>query len=219
MRNQKTYEMVLTALFAAIIVIMAFTPFGYIPLGVINATIIHIPVILGALFLGPKIGASLGFIFGLTSMLKATFIGGTVSSFVFSPVLAAGIEGGAGAVKSVLICFVPRILVGVVPYYVFRLIRKCIKKGSRSIGFAVAGVSGALTNTILVMGGIYLLFKDSYAEAIGVSAIAVIGIVMGFVGSNGIREALVAGVITVAMGELLYMIRPIPMTEKAGANN
>ena len=42
MRNQKTYEMVLTALFAAIIVIMAFTPFGYIPLGVINATIIHI---------------------------------------------------------------------------------------------------------------------------------------------------------------------------------
>ena len=63
MRNQKTYEMVLTALFAAIIVIMAFTPFGYIPLGVINATIIHIPVILGALFLGPKIGASLGFIF------------------------------------------------------------------------------------------------------------------------------------------------------------
>lgn len=118
-----------------------------------------------------------------------------------------------------LICFVPRILVGVVPYYVFRLIRKCIKKGSRSIGFAVAGVSGALTNTILVMGGIYLLFKDSYAEAIGVSAKAVLGIVMGIVGTNGIPEALVAGVITVAIGEVLYKIRPIPMTEKAGANN
>lgn len=215
MRNQKTYEMVLTALFAAIIVIMAFTPFGYIPLGVINATIIHIPVILGALFLGPKLGAFLGFIFGLTSMLKATFIGGTVSSFVFSPVLAAGMDGAVGAVKSILICFVPRILVGVLPYYIFRLIRKYIRKGSRSIGFAVAGVCGALTNTILVMGGIYLLFQDSYANAVGVSAKALFGVIMGIVGMNGIPEALVAGVITVVVGEVLYKIRPIPVTGKA----
>ena len=57
MKNEKTYELVLTALFTAIIIIMAFTPLGYIPLVVINATIIHIPVILGALFLGPKKGA------------------------------------------------------------------------------------------------------------------------------------------------------------------
>ena len=59
MRNTKTAELVLTALFAAIIIIMAFTPLGYIPLVVINATIIHIPVILGALFCGPKKGGSL----------------------------------------------------------------------------------------------------------------------------------------------------------------
>ena len=64
MKNEKTYELVLTALFTAIIVIMAFTPLGYIPLVVINATVIHIPVILGALFLGPKKGAFLGFVFG-----------------------------------------------------------------------------------------------------------------------------------------------------------
>jgi len=62
MKNEKTYELVLTALFTAIIVLMAFTPLGYIPLVVINATIIHIPVILGALFLGPKKGAFLGFV-------------------------------------------------------------------------------------------------------------------------------------------------------------
>ena len=62
MRNNKTAELVLTALFAAIIIIMAFTPLGYIPLVVINATIIHIPVILGALFCGPKKGGFLGFL-------------------------------------------------------------------------------------------------------------------------------------------------------------
>lgn len=54
MRNQKTMELVLTSIFSAIIVIMAFTPLGYIPLVVINATIIHIPVIIGSLFCGPK---------------------------------------------------------------------------------------------------------------------------------------------------------------------
>lgn len=85
MRNSKTNELVLTGLFTAIIIIMAFTPLGYIPLVVINATIIHIPVILGSLFCGPKKGAFLGFVFGFTSCLKATIVGGTLSSFVFSP--------------------------------------------------------------------------------------------------------------------------------------
>ena len=79
----KTNELVLTGLFTAIIIIMAFTPLGYIPLVVINATIIHIPVILGSLFCGPKKGAFLGFVFGFTSCLKATIVGGTLSSFVF----------------------------------------------------------------------------------------------------------------------------------------
>mgnify|MGYP000332097092 CR=1 FL=1 len=77
MRNSKTNELVLTGLFTAIIIIMAFTPLGYIPLVVINATIIHIPVILGSLFCGPKKGAFLGFVFGFTSCLKATIVGGT----------------------------------------------------------------------------------------------------------------------------------------------
>ena len=93
MRNSKTNELVLTGLFTAIIIIMAFTPLGYIPLVVINATIIHIPVILGSLFCGPKKGAFLGFVFGFTSCLKATIVGGTLSSFVFSPVLAASLVG------------------------------------------------------------------------------------------------------------------------------
>lgn len=75
MRNSKTNELVLTGLFTAIIIIMAFTPLGYIPLVVINATIIHIPVILGSLFCGPKKGAFLGFVFGFTSCLKATIVG------------------------------------------------------------------------------------------------------------------------------------------------
>ena len=72
--KNKTQKMVLTAVFAAIIILMANVPFlGYINLGFVSATTIHIPVIIGAVLLGPSSGAFLGFIFGLTSCLKATF--------------------------------------------------------------------------------------------------------------------------------------------------
>ena len=124
MRNEKTLGLVLTSLFTAIIVIMAFTPLGYIPLVVINATIIHIPVILGALFCGPKRGAFLGFVFGLTSFIKNTVMPASLSAFVFSPVLAVSVAGTAGIFKSAFICFVPRILVGIIPYFVYKLVMK-----------------------------------------------------------------------------------------------
>ena len=82
---KKVQGMIQVALFGAIIVIMAFTPFlGYIPLGFTRATIIHIPVILGSLLLGPKKGAALGAIFGLTSLINNT-MNPTVTSFVFTP--------------------------------------------------------------------------------------------------------------------------------------
>ena len=69
----KTKGLVQMAIFAALIVVLAFTPFiGYIPLGFTRATIIHIPVIMGSLMLGPKKGAALGGVFGLTSFINNT---------------------------------------------------------------------------------------------------------------------------------------------------
>lgn len=269
MKNEKTYEMVLTALFTAIIVIMAFTPLGYIPLVVINATIIHIPVILGALFLGPKKGAFLGFVFGLTSFINNTFKAATASAFVFSPVLAYNVDGVAGIFKSIYICFVPRILVGIVPYFVYLLIRKVLKgegqtgrvivnaaaslilfvslrafmirllpdvlsaavctvvglaagsvlmaaltvsgkkKGSANIALAYAGLAGAYTNTLFVMSGIFILYKDAYAQAVGVAGEAVLDVIMGVVTFNGVVEAVVAAIIVAGVGIALTRVKPV----------
>lgn len=260
MRNSKTNELVLTGLFTAIIIIMAFTPLGYIPLVVINATIIHIPVILGSLFCGPKKGAFLGFVFGFTSCLKATIVGGTLSSFVFSPVLAASLVGTSGIFKSLFIAFVPRILVGVIPYFVYIGIKKVlasekknlwgtvlnvlmsaflafgvyaflgkmseslsqaaalgigiavgavvfivveavfIRKSTQVIPFVYAGVAGAMTNTLLVMGSIFVLYKDAYADAIGVAGNAVLGVITGVISFNGVIEAIVAAIIVYLVG-------------------
>lgn len=208
MNNSKMIkELVLTSLFSAIIIIMAFTPLGYIPLGVINATIIQIPVIIGSLFCGPKQGAFLGFLFGLTSFLKNTITPATLSAFVFSPVLAGSMFGAKGVLFSTFICFVPRILVGVLPYFIYKGMKKAFRW--KTIGFAVAGVVGAFTNTFLVMGSIYILYKDAYAAAQGIDPSAVLGVIGGIIGFNGVIEAVLSGVIVSAVGIVLDKIKPV----------
>lgn len=205
--KREIQAMVLTALFSAIIIIMAFTPLGYIPLGVINATIIQIPVVIGSLFCGPKQGAFLGFLFGFTSFLKNTIMPATISAFVFSPVLAAGMFGAKGVLYSTFICFVPRVLVGVLPYYLYKGMKQWSKW--KTVNFAVAGVIGAFTNTFLVMGSIYLLYKDAYAAAQGIDPAMVLGVIGGIIGFNGVIEAVLSGVIVSAIGIVLIKIKPI----------
>ena len=189
----KTKGLVQMAIFAALIVVLAFTPFiGYIPLGFTRATIIHIPVIMGSLMLGPKKGAALGGVFGLTSFINNT-INPTLTSFVFTPFYSLGeYSGGIG---SLIICFVPRILIGVVPFYVYRLVKKLSKNnGVSSVGLVAAGLSGALTNTLLVMNLIFVFFRNDYAAANGVTVKAVYGFILSIIGINGIPEAIVAAV-------------------------
>ena len=182
MRNSKTNELVLTGLFTAIIIIMAFTPLGYIPLVVINATIIHIPVILGSLFCGPKKGAFLAF--GVYA-----FLGKMAESLSQAATLGIGIA------------------VGVVVFVVVEAV--FIRKSTQVIPFVYAGVAGAMTNTLLVMGSIFVLYKDAYAEAIGVAGNAVLGVITGVISFNGVIEAIVAAIIVYLVGLVLNTIKPI----------
>lgn len=218
MTNNKTLELVQLSLLSAIIIILAFTPFlGYIPLGFTRATIIHIPVIIGCLLLGPKKGALLGLVFGLTSLVNNT-ISPTLTSFVFTPFYSLGEY--SGGFSSLIICFLPRVLVGIIPYYVFHGVEKllCLRlplkksdedtlKKSRSkkrtLSLILAGVLGSLTNTLLVMNLIFLLFKDTYAAANGVSVSAVYTFIIGIISMNGIPEAIVSGIIVACVGKVL----------------
>lgn len=198
--SQKTLGLAQVALFGAVIFVLAFTPFiGYIPLGVTKATIIHIPVIIGSVLLGPKKGAILGALFGVTSLISNT-ISPTLASFTFSPFYAGG------NLWSLVVCFVPRILVGIVPYYVYKGIRFLLKekKGSDTIALALAGLLGSMTNTLLVMNLIFVLFKDQYAQVKGVAAEALYGFILTIIGVNGVPEAAVAMVLTVIIGKALF---------------
>ena len=202
----KYRDFVLLGLFAAIIFIMAFTPLGFIPLPFIKMTIIHIPVILGALLLGPKKGAALGFLFGLTSLISNTMTP-AITSFTFTPFYPMpGTDQGSWI--SLIVCFIPRILVGIVPYYVYIGLQKLFraKKDGNIASLAIAGVAGAMTNTIGVMGLIFLLFRDAYAAAKAVDPDMVAGIILGIVGFNGVIEAIGAGILVAAVGKVLFQV-------------
>lgn len=201
--ENKTRNLVLAAVFVAIIIILAFTPIGYIPLGFMNATIIHVPVIIGAIILGPKYGGFLGMVFGLTSLWKNTNMP-NATSFVFSPFIKMGEYGGNFG--SLIICMVPRILIGIVAYYVFRAVLKACngKKGKRTIALASAGVAGSLTNTLLVMNLIYLFFGKEYGAAAKGLTEGVYSVILGIICLNGIPEAIVSGILTVAISQALY---------------
>lgn len=204
--NQKKTDVKLLAqmaLLVALELVLAFTPLGYIPLGFMNATTMHIPVILGACLLGPKAGAVLGAEFGITSVIRAT-ITPNLTSFVFTPFYSFSPEF-SGNWTSLIVAIVPRVLIGVIAGLVFQLVMR-ISHDKQALALPVAGFVGSMVNTIGVMGLIYLLFGEQYAAAGGQSFDLLLGVIMGVVGINGVPEALIAAVLTLAVGKVLISI-------------
>lgn len=206
MKQTKTLTMAQVALFTALILLLAFVPYiGYIkiPILAIQATTVHIPVIIGSILLGPKAGGFLGGVFGLTSLINNTTQPG-ITSFCFSPFIEVG-DGIGGSPLALIVCFVPRILCGILPYFIYKAIQKHAKNKDKSRKFSLllSGVAGSLTNTILVMGMIYLFFGHQYAEAKNLPFDAILGVILSVVGINGTIEAIVAALIASAVATVL----------------
>lgn len=199
--------MVMMAALVAIMLLMTVVPvLGYIPLGFMNATIIHIPVIVGAILLGPKKGAVLGLVFGFTSMWKNTALMPNLTSFVFTPFITMP-DGGSGGIRSVIICLIPRMLIGVVGYYAYRAVL-AVWKQKKKLALTVAGVAGSITNTLLVMNLIYFLFGNTYAEAARMNVEnGLYAVILGVICLNGIPEAILAGVLTALIVSALWKVK------------
>lgn len=202
--QKKTNVRLLTqmALLTALMLVMAFTPLGYIPLPFMNATTMHIPVIIGACLLGPKMGGVLGGLFGITSVVRAT-ISPNLTSFVFTPFYSFSPEFH-GSWTSLIVAIVPRILIGVCAGLVFMVLKKLIH--NETISLAVSGFVGSMVNTIGVMGLIYLLFGEQYAAAGGTDPSLLLGVIMGVVGLNGVPEAIIAAVLTAAVSKAVLAV-------------
>ena len=189
--KKRIQKLTLAAFFVAIEILMAVTPIGFIPVGAINITTMHLPVILSGIILGPLYGALMGFVFGLTSMLRATFAPG-ITSFCFSPFITIG--GVHGNFWSLFIAFVPRITLGVLSFYIYLAMRRM--KRSRITSSMVSAALNTLIHTLFVMGSIWVFFGNAYANAAGIGVGAVIITVLT---SNGILEIILAAIVIPAL--------------------
>lgn len=193
-KMKDTRYMVTLALMAAIVILLANTPLGMIQLPIIKATTVHIPVIIGAVLLGPAAGAFLGAVFGICSMISNTQAP-TLLSFAFSPFLST--TGIVGVIKALWISIGCRIMIGVVAGWVWRGLKKT--QMPAPVGLALTGFIGSMTNTVFVMGSIFLLFAQQYAEVKDVGREAVFGLIMATVTGAGIPEAIAAAVLVSAI--------------------
>ena len=202
-RKRDTRWLVLLALFVAIEIFLNVTGIGLIPLPLIKASTLHIPVIVGAVLMGPLAGGVLGGVFGLCSIWSNSTAPGLLS-FAFSPFLATS---AAGAVKTIWIAFGCRVLIGVVAGWLWIILKKL--RVNDLVALPVVGVAGALTNTGLVMTSIYLLLSPEFAAAKNIAMEAVMGAVMAIVAANGVPEAIAAAVLVTAIGKALLQMNRV----------
>lgn len=197
-KKQDTRYMATLAMLCGVLLVMGMTGIGFIPLPVIKATTMHIPVILGAILLGPSAGAVLGGLFGLCSIWANTTTPGLLS-FAFSPFMTT--EGIPGVLKSLWIALGCRILFGLIAGWLWKVVRKITAQDY--IALPITAAISTICHTFLVMGSIYLLLAQQYAAAKNVAVTAVFGLVMGTITASGIPEAVIAAILVTIIGKSL----------------
>ncbi|WP_300381384.1 ECF transporter S component [Clostridium sp.] len=182
--REQVRKMVVIAMLSGICIFLGLTGLGFIPLPLFKLTILHLPVIIGAIIEGPMVGASIGLIFGLFSIYQNITTPTIMSPFFYNP----------------MVSIAPRILIGIVSYYVYSFVKNKLKNHKLSI--IAASIFGSLTNTIGVLGTIYLFHFKDYADIlvsngdINENSIKNVSIaLLTIIGTNGFAEALLSALI------------------------
>jgi len=175
-KTSSTKKLVITGMLVAISIILDTTPVGTIRLPTVSATIAHIPTIIGAILCGPVVGAVVGLSFGVTSLIRNLTQPTSLLSFAFI---------------NPLVSVLPRALVGIVAYYIYYVLKKITND---NISIAIAAAVGSITNTIGVLGMMYVIYAkelvDKFAE-IGKTG-KLHSILLGIAAGNGIPEAIIS---------------------------
>ncbi|WP_373897252.1 ECF transporter S component [Haloimpatiens sp. FM7315] len=175
----KTRQLTTIGMLSAISIVLGLTGYGFVPLPGIKATIMHVPVIIGAILEGPIVGIAIGFIFGLFSVFQNMMVPSLLSFAFMNP----------------LVSILPRVIIGITAYYSYRLIP--IKNKNNPIKIGIGAFIGSLTNTIGVLGMLYVLYAARFAEAKNMSPSFAGKAIFGIAVANGIPESIVAVFITV----------------------
>ncbi len=179
-RKRKTLFLAQNAILTSLIVLMAFTPIGYLPLGPVKMTFIMVPVAVGAITLGEKSGAFLGLVFGITSFIQC-----------FGLDLFGTTLFGINPVYTFIMCIVPRVLMG----YLCGVIYKFIARKKKKFALIFASFMAPILNTLFFMSLLMIFFGESdYIMGIRGGA-DLLPFLVAFVGLNGVMEVVTTTVI------------------------
>lgn len=180
-KNGNPHRIALLGILTAIILIQNFVPFlGNIPIPPLNPTIIHITVIVATLTMSTTDGIIIGTIWGLTRMFRAyTMPASPLDLMLWT---------------NPMIALVPRMLIGLFTGWSYKLSHKLLPNKDK-VALASASVVGSFTNTIFVLLFIYLFYGEPYAQAIDVDISNLAAALAAIVGTNGVGEAVAAGII------------------------
>ncbi|MCK1188897.1 ECF transporter S component [Streptococcus uberis] len=180
MRRQKSSTIAKVSIFFAIMLVIHFIStlvFNIWPVP-IKPTLVHIPVIIASIIYGPQIGSILGLLMGIISVITNTVIL-LPTSYLFSPFV------DHGNIYSLIIAIVPRVLIGVVPYFVYKIL-------SNRVGLVLSGLLGSLTNTVFVLGGIFIFFSSVFGGNIK-------ALLAGVTSTNAIAEMVISAIVVTAI--------------------
>ena len=203
-KKLSTKQLTVLGLMIAVLVLMSYTPLGYLNIGPLAITFNMIPVAIAAIACGPLGGAVLGAVFGLTSFGQCIGIGGVsamgATLFSISPVLAF------------IQRFVPRFLDGWLLGYLFRWLRKATKNTTLT-GY-ITGFLSAFLNTVFFMVALVVLFGNTEYVKNLIGGRNIIVFICAFVGINAICEMISATILTGVISVALKKARLILQEEK-----
>lgn len=203
---QSTSNLVMLGLLTAVLLIMSYTPLGYLNIGPLAITLNVIPVAIACIALGPTGGAIIGAAFGITSFLQCIGIGGTSGMgaicFELNPFFAF------------IQRFLPRMLDGLLVGHIFKFSSKIVKK---PLACAIAGFAAAFFNTLFFMSALVILYGNTeYIQGL-IGGRNIIVFICSFVGINAVFEMLASTVVTSAIGAALYKAKLL-YTPNGGKN-
>lgn len=216
-QSERIRQMVISAMLSAIVAVLTFTPIGMIPLPppLPSATTVHIPVLVAALVEGPIVGLIVGAVFGLCSLIRAWETGMVGLTLFF---------------RNPVISVLPRLAVPLIAFAAWFCWRKLVRQNAVTdkIGVSLAAVIGTVTNTVLCLGLIAMIYGGdltvminemisagsadaAYLNNAGQWLVAVVGV------PNGVGECIVAAIIVPMIKTAVdTVIRRMPARKKKG---
>jgi len=198
MQSAQIRKLTLTAILIAFVFLLGLTPIGMIPLGFINVTILVVPVVIGTIMLGLTPGLMIGFFFGSASLMSVLGLSMTPPSALAGTLLASS------PILTVIMCYLPRLLIPVMVHLSYQALTKA---GRKRLALPVAAAVGSLTNTVFYLGLMYLFYRFASLDAS-----RIVNLILGTGFIAGISEAAVAAILSPAI--IIALIKALNIKEE-----